>query len=211
MFGNDSLKVKKSLNIDGNIYQYFCLKEASKKLGTDISKMPSSLKIVFENLLRFEGTKGVTVDDIKACADWLKNKKIDHEISYTPARVLMQDFTGVPAVVDLAAMRDAISKLGGDPVKINPLSAVDLVIDHSVQVDKYGTNASYQENVNIEVKRNYERYEFLRWGQKVFSNFCIIEPLMAVDPPIDTPCKRGKEIFPIAYWYPDDFHKFFKE
>jgi len=176
MFGNDSLKVKKSLNIDGNIYQYFCLKEASKKLGTDISKMPSSLKIVFENLLRFEGTKGVTVDDIKACADWLKNKKIDHEISYTPARVLMQDFTGVPAVVDLAAMRDAISKLGGDPVKINPLSAVDLVIDHSVQVDKYGTNASYQENVNIEVKRNYERYEFLRWGQKVFSNFRVVPP-----------------------------------
>lgn len=176
MFGKDSLKVKKNLNIDGKNYQYFSLKSAAEKLGTDISKMPFSLKIIFENLLRFEDNKAVTVADIKACANWLKNKKIDHEIAYTPARVLMQDFTGVPAVVDLAAMRDAISSLGGDPIKINPLSAVDLVIDHSVQVDKYGTNASYKENVDFEVKRNYERYEFLRWGQKAFSNFRVVPP-----------------------------------
>jgi aconitate hydratase len=176
MFGKDSLEVKKKLNIDGKNYEYFSLKVAAEKLGTDISKMPFSLKIIFENLLRFEDDKAVTVADIKACASWLKNKKIDHEIAYTPARVLMQDFTGVPAVVDLAAMRDAISSLGGDPIKINPLSAVDLVIDHSVQVDKYGTNASYKENVDFEVKRNYERYEFLRWGQKAFSNFRVVPP-----------------------------------
>ena len=176
MFGKDNLGVKRSLSVDGKAYQYFSLNEAGKKLGTDLSAMPFSLKVVLENLLRFEDGRVVTVDDVKACVEWLKNKKIDHEIAYTPARVLMQDFTGVPAVVDLAAMRDAMVALGGDPVKINPLSPVDLVIDHSVQADKAGDASAFKENVVIEMERNFERYEFLRWGQKAFSNFRVVPP-----------------------------------
>ncbi len=176
MFGKDDLGVKRSLSVDDKSYNYFSLTEAGKKLGVDISSMPFSLKIILENLLRFEDGRAVTIDDVKACAEWLKNKKIDHEIAYTPARVLMQDFTGVPAVVDLAAMRDAIVKLGGDPIKINPLSPVDLVIDHSVQVDRSGNPLSFKENVAIEMQRNFERYEFLRWGQKAFSNFRVVPP-----------------------------------
>lgn len=176
MFGKDNLGVKRSLELEGKNYHYFSLHEAAKKMEIDISKMPFSLKIVLENLLRFEDGRIVTIADIKACFDWLKNKKIDHEISYTPARVLMQDFTGVPAVVDLAAMRDAIIKLGGDPLKINPLSPVDLVIDHSVQVDKASDVDAFKENVKLEMERNFERYEFLRWGQKAFSNFKVVPP-----------------------------------
>jgi len=176
MFGKDNLGVKRGLTVDNKVYQYFSLSEAGNKLGVDLSLMPFSLKIILENLLRFEDGRVVTIDDIKACVAWLKNKKIDHEIAYTPARVLMQDFTGVPAVVDLAAMRDAIVKLGGDPVKINPLSPVDLVIDHSVQADKAGNALAFKENVAIEMGRNFERYEFLRWGQKAFSNFRVVPP-----------------------------------
>lgn len=176
VFGEDNLGVKASLSVEGKKYQYFSLKMAEKKLGVDLSKMPFSLKVVLENLLRFEDGRIVKIDDIKACVAWLKNKKIDHEIAYTPARVLMQDFTGVPAVVDLAAMRDAMVDLGGDPVKINPLSPVDLVIDHSVQADRAGDLKAFSENVKIEMERNFERYEFLRWGQKAFTNFRVVPP-----------------------------------
>src|SRR5205085_5442761 len=135
---------------------------------TGIAELPFTLKILLENLLRFEDGKTVTADDIKAIAEWLKNKKSDREISYRPARVLMQDFTGVPAVVDLAAMRDAMQKLGGDAEKINPLSPVDLVIDHSVMVDHYASAGAFKDNVELEMERNGERYAFLRWGQKAF-------------------------------------------
>ena len=176
MFGKDNLSVKKQLTVGEKTYQYFSMSEASKKLDVDLSSMPFSLKIIFENLLRFEDGKTVTIDDIKACASWLKDKRVNHEIAYTPGRVLLQDFTGVPAVVDLAAMRDAMVKLGGDPDKINPLSSVDLVIDHSVQVDAFGKPLSFKDNVAIEMERNYERYEFLRWGQKAFSNFRVVPP-----------------------------------
>lgn len=176
LFGKDNLRVKQVLSVNETEYQYFSINEAGKKLGADLSKMPFSLKVVLENLLRFEDGRVVTTDDIKACVNWLKNQKINHEIAYTPARVLMQDFTGVPAVVDLAAMRDAIVDLGGDPIKINPLSPVDLVIDHSVQADKAGNSTAFKENVEIEMKRNFERYEFLRWGQKAFSNFRVVPP-----------------------------------
>ncbi len=176
LFGQDNLGVKKSLSVDKKEYQYFSINEAEKKLKTNLNRMPFSLKVILENLLRFEDGRIVTTNDIKACVNWLKNQKTNHEIAYTPARVLMQDFTGVPAVVDLAAMRDAIINLGGDPIKINPLSPVDLVIDHSVQADKSGSNAAFKENVNIEMKRNFERYEFLRWGQKAFSNFRVVPP-----------------------------------
>ena len=176
MFGKDNLGAMCYISVDGKKYKYFSLNEASKKLGVDLERMPFSLKIIMENLLRFEDGRSVTIEDIKACTKWLENKKIDHEIAYTPARVLMQDFTGVPAVVDLAAMRDAITKLGGDPEKINPLSPVDLVIDHSVQADKSGNSLAFKENVEIEMERNFERYEFLRWGQKAFSNFKVVPP-----------------------------------
>ncbi|CAK9856311.1 unnamed protein product [Sphagnum jensenii] len=175
-FGKDSLNVKMSFNVNGKSYRYFSINEAAKQLGKDISRLPFSLKILFENLLRFENDQTVKVSDIKAFADWIDNKKSDHEIAFTPARVLMQDFTGVPAVVDLAAMRDAVSKLGGDPQKINPLSPVDLVIDHSVQVDKAGTSSAFRENVDLEMQRNAERYEFLRWGQEAFTNFRVVPP-----------------------------------
>ncbi len=176
LFGKDNLGVKRDLVIEGKTYKYFSINEAGKKLAVDISRMPVSLKIVLENLLRFEDGRVVTVDDVKACVDWLKNRRIDHEIAYNPARVLMQDFTGVPAVVDLAAMRDAMVALGGDPLKINPLSPVDLIIDHSVQADKAGTKSAFAENVKIEMQRNFERYEFLRWGQKAFNNFKVVPP-----------------------------------
>ncbi len=176
MFGKDNLSAIDILEVEGKKYKYFNINKAGSKLGADISLMPYSLKVVFENLLRFEDGKAVKIEDIKACADWLENKKSDHEIAYTPARVLMQDFTGVPAVVDLATMREAMMRLGGDPMKINPLSPVDLVIDHSVQVDKYGQENSFKENVGLEMERNYERYEFLRWGQKAFKNFQVVPP-----------------------------------
>lgn len=172
----NSFTAKATLEVDGKKYNYFSLANLAKSLNIDLSQMPFSLKILLENLLRFEDGKNVTKEDVEACVNWLKEKKIDHEISYTPARVLMQDFTGVPAVVDLAAMREAMVKLGGDPDKINPLSPVDLVIDHSVQVDKFGTSSAFAENVSLEMERNYERYEFLRWGQNSFKNFQVVPP-----------------------------------
>ncbi len=172
----DTLKTRRSLSVNGVEYDYFSLAAAEQAGITGLAKLPFSLKILLENLLRFEDGESVTLDDIKAISQWLEKKSSDREIAYRPARVLMQDFTGVPAVVDLAAMRTAIKKMGGDPEKINPLSPVDLVIDHSVQVDEYGTRAALQINSEMEMKRNRERYEFLRWGQKAFQSFRVVPP-----------------------------------
>ncbi len=172
----DSLKSEKELNVNGKRYRYYSISAAAKALGQDMCRLPYSLKVLFENLLRNED--GVTVKraDIEAFVEWLKNKTVYHEIAYRPARVLMQDFTGVPAVVDLAAMRDAMRNLGGDPERINPLSPVDLVIDHSVMVDHYGSKDAFKENVQLEMERNLERYAFLRWGQAGFDNFRVVPP-----------------------------------
>lgn len=171
----DSLRTLKTLQIDDKTYHYFSLPEAAKSLG-DLDKLPMSLKVLLENLLRWEDDKTVTGADLKAIAAWLKERQSDREIQYRPARVLMQDFTGVPAVVDLAAMRAAVAKAGGDPQRINPLSPVDLVIDHSVMVDKFGNADAFEQNVDIEMQRNGERYAFLRWGQSAFDNFSVVPP-----------------------------------
>lgn len=176
MPGTDTLKTKRSLNVNGATYHYYSLPEADKTGLGDSSRLPFSLKILLENLLRHEDGRIVTQDDIKAVYHWLKHPYPDREIAYSPARVLMQDFTGVPAVVDLAAMRDAMVKLGGDPQKINPLTPVDLVIDHSVQVDEFGKAAAFQDNVQLEMERNLERYAFLRWGQQAFKHFRVVPP-----------------------------------
>ncbi|HSW69263.1 MAG TPA: aconitate hydratase AcnA [Gammaproteobacteria bacterium] len=172
----DTLKTRRTLTVNHTEYDYFSLAAAEQAGLTGLSQLPCTLKILLENLLRHEDNQTVTVDDIKALASWLKDKKSDREIAYRPARVLMQDFTGVPAVVDLAAMRDAIKKMGGDPDRINPLSPVDLVIDHSIQVDEYGTHSAIAINAKLEMQRNRERYEFLRWGQKAFENFRVVPP-----------------------------------
>ncbi|MFL1513108.1 aconitate hydratase AcnA [Pseudomonas prosekii] len=171
----DSLKTLKTLQIDDKTYHYFSLPDAAKSLG-DLDKLPMSLKVLLENLLRWEDAKTVTGADLKAIAAWLKERRSDREIQYRPARVLMQDFTGVPAVVDLAAMRAAMAKAGGDPQRINPLSPVDLVIDHSVMVDKFASSSAFEQNVDIEMQRNGERYAFLRWGQSAFDNFSVVPP-----------------------------------
>ncbi len=173
--GHDSLKTRRTLMVGGKSYDYFSLPAAAEKLG-DVSRLPFSMKVLLENLLRFEDGSSVTPDHLKALVGWLKDKKSDQEIAYRPARVLMQDFTGVPAVVDLAAMREAIKALGGDPQKINPLSPVDLVIDHSVMVDAYASSTSLQQNIDLEFERNGERYQFLRWGQMGFNNFRVVPP-----------------------------------
>ncbi len=172
----NTFKAKQTLNVNGKNYTYYSLPEAVKNGLGDISRLPYSLKVLLENMLRYEDGRTVTADDVKAFPEWVKNKKSDKEIAYRPARVLMQDFTGVPAVVDLAAMREAVVKLGGDPEKINPLSAVDLVIDHSVMVDNFGDSKAFQQNVDLEFERNNERYEFLRWGQQAFNNFRVVPP-----------------------------------
>jgi aconitate hydratase len=172
----DSFKCLKTLTAGGKTYHYFDLNVASKNGLGDVSRLPYSLKVLLENLLRHEDGQAVTKADVESIAKWLKDKTSTHEIAYYPARVLMQDFTGVPAVVDLAAMREAMSKLGGDPKKINPLTPVDLVIDHSVMVDAYGDPAAFQKNVEIEFERNQERYEFLKWAQTAFDNFRVVPP-----------------------------------
>ncbi|MBM7059423.1 aconitate hydratase AcnA [Pseudomonas sp. UL073] len=171
----DSLNSRRTLEVGGKTYHYFNLPEAAKSLG-DISRLPMSLKVLLENLLRWEDNATVSAYDIKALVDWQKTRSSDHEIQYRPARVLMQDFTGVPAVVDLAAMRAAMAKAGGDPQRINPLSPVDLVIDHSVMVDKFASQQAFAQNVEIEMERNGERYSFLRWGQHAFANFSVVPP-----------------------------------
>ncbi len=173
--GQDTLSTRDTLTANGKEYTYFSLKKAEEKIG-DISRLPFSLKVLLENMLRCEDGKTVTTEDAQAIADWQKNRASDREIGYRPARVLMQDFTGVPAVVDLAAMRSAMEALGGNPQKINPLAPVDLVIDHSVMVDIFGSPDAFQRNVDMEMKRNKERYEFLRWGQQAFDNFRVVPP-----------------------------------
>jgi aconitate hydratase len=173
--GQDSLKTRRTLTVDGKAYAYYSLEAAAAQLG-DISRLPYSMKVLFENLLRFEDGNTVKVDDLKAMVGWLATGQSDHEINYRPARVLMQDFTGVPCVVDLAAMRDAMTRLGGDPQKINPLVPVDLVIDHSVMVDEFGNPTAYEDNMDLEYARNIERYEFLRWGSSALKGFRVVPP-----------------------------------
>ncbi len=173
--GQDSLNTRSTLDVNGKSYAYYSLAKAAEKLG-DVSRLPFSMKVLLENLLRFEDGKTVTRDDIQAVVDWQKTRSSTAEIQYRPARVLMQDFTGVPCVVDLAAMRDAITKLGGDAKKINPQVPVHLVIDHSVMVDEFGTPKAFEKNVELEYQRNMERYEFLKWGQTAFDNFKVVPP-----------------------------------
>jgi len=173
----DSFKCRKTLKVGTKSYTYYSLKAAEKNGLAGISRLPYSLKVLLENLLRHEDGRSVTKDDILGIAKWLKNKGRDEkEIAFRPARVLMQDFTGVPAVVDLAAMRDAMKALGQDPKKINPLAPVDLVIDHSVMVDYFANSKAFKQNVNLEYDRNGERYTFLKWGQGAFDNFRVVPP-----------------------------------
>jgi aconitate hydratase len=173
----DSYKCRKKLTVGTKTYHYFSLKAAEKNGLAGISQLPFSMKVLLENLLRHEDGRSVTKEDIAGVAEWLVNKgKTEREIAFRPARVLMQDFTGVPAVVDLAAMRDAMTKLGGDPDKINPLVPVDLVIDHSVIVDAFGNAKAFKKNVELEYQRNIERYNFLKWGQGAFDNFRVVPP-----------------------------------
>ncbi len=172
----DSFKSRSELTVDGKSYTIFDLKAAERNGLPGVSRLPKSLKVLLENLLRFEDGSTVSADDIKALSTWVDERKSTREIAYRPARVLMQDFTGVPAVVDLAAMRDATEKLGANPEKINPLVPVDLVIDHSVMVDRFGTASAFKENVDLEYERNGERYQFLRWGQGAFDNFRVVPP-----------------------------------
>ncbi|NJM51006.1 MAG: aconitate hydratase AcnA [Sphingomonadales bacterium] len=174
--GQDSLGTRDTLNVNGTEYAYYSLAKAAAKLG-DISRLPYTLKVLLENMLRFEdGGFTVAAADAQAVVDWQKEAKSAAEIQYRPARVLMQDFTGVPAVVDLAAMRDGIKALGGDAQKINPQVPVHLVIDHSVMVDEFGTPKAFENNVALEYERNMERYEFLKWGSKAFDNFSVVPP-----------------------------------
>jgi len=172
----DSFKCRRTLDVAGKTYTYFSLPEAEKNGLAGIANLPFSMKVLLENLLRFEDGRTVTSEDIRACADWLQERRSDREIAYRPARVLMQDFTGVPAVVDLAAMRDASNQLGADPRRINPQVPVDLVIDHSVMVDFFGRPDAFEKNVEVEYQRNGERYTFLRWGQEAFQNFRVVPP-----------------------------------
>jgi aconitate hydratase len=172
----NSLEALNKISLGGKNYTYFDLKKASQKLGFDLLKLPYSMRVLFENALRNEDGVNNDRKTLEGFGDWLKNKTSDVEVAFMPARVLMQDFTGVPAVVDLAAMRDAVVKLGGDPITINPLIPVDLVIDHSVQADFAGSSDAFTKNVELEMKRNKERYEFLRWGAHAFENLRVVPP-----------------------------------
>ncbi|HSF95024.1 MAG TPA: aconitate hydratase AcnA, partial [Thermohalobaculum sp.] len=175
--GTDSTKTRRTLSAGGKTLSYYSIPAAEEAGLGKFSNLPASLKVVLENMLRFEDGRTVTTDDIRAFSEWGANGgRNPREIAYRPARVLMQDFTGVPAVVDLAAMRDAMVALGGNPEKINPLAPVDLVIDHSVMVDEFGTPRAFQMNVEREYERNGERYEFLKWGQGAFDNFRVVPP-----------------------------------
>ncbi len=172
----NTFKSLKSINIDNRSYKFYSLKESEKNGLSGISKLPKSLKVLLENLLRYEDDLSVNKKQIKAVHEWLSEKKSKTEIAYRPARVLLQDYTGIPAVADLAAMREAVKEKNKDPNTINPLSSVDLVIDHSVQVDQSAQSDSFEKNVDIEFKRNGERYSFLKWGQQAFNNFRIVPP-----------------------------------
>ena len=171
---DDSFGAKSTLEVGGREYEIFRLDALQQRF--DVARLPFSLKVLLENLLRTEGNGAVTAKDIEALASWDASAQPSKEIAFTPARVLMQDFTGVPAVVDLAAMRDAIAEMGGDPAKINPLAPAELVIDHSVQVDAFGTRDSFRINAEREFERNQERYAFLRWGQGAFDDFAVVPP-----------------------------------
>ena len=175
--GQDSARARKTLTVKGTSFAYYSIPEAEAQGLGAFSRLPAALKVVLENMLRFEDCKTVTLDDIKAFGDWVRNGgKSTREIAYRPARVLMQDFTGVPAVVDLAAMRDGIKALGGDAQQINPLAPVYLVIDHSVMIDEFGNPRAFQMNVDREYERKMERYQFLKWGQSAFNNFRVVPP-----------------------------------
>ena len=171
---NDSFSTHDTLKVNGKEYRYASLAKLGQKF--DLSKLPYSMKILLENQLRHEDGVDVTSKQIEAVANWKADAKPDTEIAFMPARVVLQDFTGVPCVVDLAAMRDAMVSLGGDPTLINPLAPVELVIDHSVQVDVFGSDNAIEKNVEIEFERNQERYSFLRWGQKALNNFKVVPP-----------------------------------
>ncbi|USI73141.1 aconitate hydratase AcnA [Sphingomonas morindae] len=173
--GQDSLATRDTLDVGGKSYAYYSIAKAAAKLG-DVSRLPFSMKVLLENLLRFEDGKTVTAEDVQAIVDWQTDRTSEREIQYRPARVLMQDFTGVPCVVDLAAMRDAMNALGADAAKINPLVPVHLVIDHSVMVDEFGTPQAFEDNVALEYERNAERYEFLKWGSKALDKFKVVPP-----------------------------------
>ncbi|MFQ5439161.1 MAG: aconitase family protein, partial [Paracoccaceae bacterium] len=175
--GQDTAKTRKSLSVGTQTVAYYAIDAAQDAGLGDFSRLPAALRVVLENMLRFQDGKSVTTDDIRAFADWAANGgRNPREIAYRPARVLMQDFTGVPAVVDLAAMRDGIIALGGKAEQINPLNPVDLVIDHSVMIDHFGTSSAFAMNVEREYERNLERYTFLKWGQSAFENFRVVPP-----------------------------------
>ncbi|MEX1057551.1 MAG: aconitase family protein, partial [Natronospirillum sp.] len=167
--------VQDQIQVSGTTYRIYSLKKAAATYG-NVDRLPFSLKVLLENQLRHFDGDTVTDDDIQALVDWQKTGRSDREIAYRPARVLMQDFTGVPGVVDLASMRAAVAELGDDPEKVNPLTPVDLVIDHSVMVDEYASAGSFKVNVKREMERNGERYTFLRWGQQAFANFSVVPP-----------------------------------
>ena len=173
---NNTFGTKRTLEAGGQTFTYYSLPEAERAGLGAVSKLPASLKILLENMLRFEDGNTVKEEDIRGLAAWADSPPAAEEIAFRPARVLMQDFTGVPGVADLAAMRSAVVAAGHDPNLINPLSPVDLVIDHSVMVDEFGTDDAFEANVAIEMERNNERYRFLRWGQQAFENFRVVPP-----------------------------------
>ncbi|MGZ5418703.1 MAG: aconitase family protein, partial [Nocardioides sp.] len=175
MPSQDSFGAKGTLDVDGKSYEIFRLNAVTGD-GVDVESLPFSLKVLLENLLRTEDGANITADDIRAIAGWDADADPSKEIQFTPARVIMQDFTGVPCVVDLATMREAMADLGGDPSKINPLAPAEMVIDHSVIADVFGTPEAFERNVEIEYQRNRERYQFLRWGQGAFDDFKVVPP-----------------------------------
>ncbi|MEQ8194990.1 MAG: aconitate hydratase AcnA [Rhodospirillales bacterium] len=174
--GKDTLKTRRTLKVGGKSYDYYSIKAAGEALGEDFSRLPRSMKVVLENFLRREDGRTVTVDDIKSVAQWLKDKKCPRDIAFHPARVMTHDVGGFPAILDMAAMREAMVRLGGDAKKINPILPVDLIIDHSVGIDFYGTPDAFEKNVNLEMERNVERYAFAKWGAQAFDNLRIIPP-----------------------------------
>src|SRR6476620_7329887 len=178
--GLDSFGVRSELSVGSKKYKYFSLEKFAKASGLDVGRLPYSLRILLENLLRMEDGVAVSKKDVLALAKWDAKAEPDSEIAFHPARVVLQDFTGVPCVVDLAAMRDAMAAMGGDPAKINPLFPAELVIDHSVQVDNYGSADSLVRNTEQEYERNQERYAFLRWAQGAFNNFAVVPPSTSI-------------------------------
>src|ERR1700757_2722914 len=180
----NSFQALDTLKVADRSYSYFRLDAIEKAGLTKLARLPFSLKILLENLLRFEDGRSVTKTDIEALAKWNAKSASDKEIAFRPARVLLQDFTGVPCVVDLAAMRDAMATMGGDPKAINPLQPVELVVDHSVQIDFFGSNDALQKNADLEFERNRERYAFLKWGQEALSGFRAVPPEPGIVPQV---------------------------